>query len=148
MYFPMVHFIRSPPPVPPVPPIPLTISHERVLKTWIIAHNWQLHTQEYKTTKNQRVRLQLNEKVEGKPDKINELILKTKRNDIEGGGGCLKLDVQGQGGGVILDVDGRGWRSLKIWQFSWASYVYYPLCCFLFLKQECVHVNPLLQKFK
>ena len=41
---------------------PPTISHERVLKMWITAHNWQLHTQEYKATKKQIVRLQLNEK--------------------------------------------------------------------------------------
>ena len=36
----------------------------------------QLHTQEYKATKKHIVRLQL--KVKGKPDKINDLILKTK----------------------------------------------------------------------
>ena len=60
------------------------------------------------------MRLQLTEKVKGKPDKINELILKTKTDlheepDIEDGSGCLKLDVQGQGDGIILDVDGSGW---------------------------------------
>ena len=38
-----------------------------------------MHTQEFKATKKQIVRLRLNEKkVKGKPDKINELILKTK----------------------------------------------------------------------
>ena len=43
----------------------------------------QLHTQVYKVSKKQNVKLQLNEKkptVKGKPDKINELILKMKAN--------------------------------------------------------------------
>ena len=43
----------------------------------------KLYTQEYKTTKKQIVRLQLNE-VKGKPDKNNELIMKTKANLKEG----------------------------------------------------------------
>ena len=70
-------------------------------------------------------------KVKGKPDKINELILKTNANlkegpgkmivmlglcfllidwlsFEEGGGVRLKLDVQCQEGGRILDVDGQG----------------------------------------
>ena len=48
---------------------------------------------------------------------------------IWSGGGeiCLKLDVQGQEGGRILDVDGQGgWGVLKIVQFWWTLYVYYP----------------------
>ena len=43
----------------------------------------QLHTKEYKATNKQIVRLQLNEKVKRKPDKINELILKMKA-DLKG----------------------------------------------------------------
>ena len=42
-----------------------------------------LHTQVYKATKTQIVWLQLNEK-KGKPDMINELILKTKAYLKEG----------------------------------------------------------------
>ena len=41
----------------------------------------QLHTQEYKATKKEIVRLQLNKKnlkEKGKPDMINELTMKTK----------------------------------------------------------------------
>ena len=39
----------------------------------------------------------------------------------------LELEVQGQGDGRILDLDGQGgWVVLKIEQFSWTSYVYYP----------------------
>ena len=41
----------------------------------------QLHTQKYKATQKQIVRLQLNQK---KPDKINELILKTNTDLKEG----------------------------------------------------------------
>ena len=91
------------------------------------------------------------EKVKGKPDKINELILKKKadlknRTDNinshpwimfsfnwlviiwrEGGEVHLKLDVQGQVGRRILDVDGQGeWEVLKIGQLSWKSYVVIP----------------------
>ena len=44
------------------------------------------------------------------------------------GGVRLKLDVEGQGTGRILDVDGQGWWGvLKIGQYSWTSYMYYPL---------------------
>ena len=43
-----------------------------------------------------------------------------------GVGSRLKLDVQRQGDGRILDVDEEGGFS-KIGQFSWASYVYYPI---------------------
>ena len=45
----------------------------------------QLHTQEHKATKKQVVRLQLNESnSKGKPDKINDSILKTKDDLKEG----------------------------------------------------------------
>ena len=45
----------------------------------------QLHMQEYKTTKKQIVRFQLNEKKsKERPDKINKLILKTKADPKEG----------------------------------------------------------------
>ena len=37
-----------------------------------------MYIQEFKAMKNQIVRFQLNEKVEEKPDKINEFMLKTK----------------------------------------------------------------------
>ena len=83
----------------------------------------------------------------GKPDKINDLILKTKadlkersdnisyswlqisyhleREREDGGGVRLELDVQGQGDGGILNVAGQGrWGIFKIVQFSWTSYVY------------------------
>ena len=40
---------------------------------------------------------------------------------------CLKLDVQDLGGGRVSDVDRQGWEVLKMGQFSWTSYVYYPL---------------------
>ena len=83
--------------------------------------------------------------VNGKPDKINDLILKTKADlrerpdkhishpwimfffwltgyhlEREGEGGVrLKFDVQDQGGGRILDVAVQGgWGVLKIGQFS------------------------------
>ena len=94
-------------------------------------------------------------KVIRKPDKIKELILRTKaelqerpdkmqwssldyvffyligynlEREGEGRGGVrLKLDVQGQGDGRILDVAGQGgWGVLKIGQFWWTSYVYCP----------------------
>ena len=44
----------------------------------------QMYRQEYKATKKQIVRFQLNEKVKGKPHKINEFMLKTKANLKEG----------------------------------------------------------------
>ena len=38
-------------------------------------------------------------------------------------------------------MDKGGVGVLKIGHFSYTSYVYPPLCCFLFLRQKRVHVN-------
>ena len=76
--------------------------------------------------------------VKGIPDKINELILKTKADLKEGlipltdwlsfgeRRVRLKLEAQSQGAGKNLDVDGQmGWWVLIIGQFLWTSYVYH-----------------------
>ena len=83
--------------------------------------------------------------VKGKPDKINELILKTTA-DLKlgpdkimssldyyffeliiiwrGEGVRVKLDVHGQGDGKVLDLDGQGGVGvLKIRQFSWTIFM-------------------------
>ena len=44
----------------------------------------QLHTSEYKIMKKQMKKFQLNERVQGKLDKTNELILTTKADRKEG----------------------------------------------------------------
>ena len=47
---------------------------------------------------------------------------------VGGVGSCLKLHVQRQECERMSDVDGQGgWGILKIGQFSWSSYVYYPI---------------------
>ena len=111
-------------------------------KIWIIINNFgQLRTQEFKATKNQVVRINLNEKKwKGSHSWLMSLYWKRKltwRKDlvtynsysrimfsfkglvkIWRGEVCLKLDVQGQEGERILDIGGqRGWRSWNLDNF-------------------------------
>ena len=122
-----------------------------IRKIWIVINNLgQLHTREYKATKKQIVRLQLNEKRSKENQKrlmswywkrkltwrkelirynSHPWIMFSLLDSLSFGedGFRLKLDVQDQGGRKILDVDGQGgWGVLKIGKFSLMSSVYHP----------------------
>ena len=108
------------------------------VSSWIIIFG-QLHTQEFKATKKQVVRLQLNEK-KWKKSQTWLMSLYWKRKPIWKKdlityssypwimffwmigyylerGVRLKLNVQGQGGERILDIDGQGSWSWKLGNF-------------------------------
>ena len=127
---------------------PLTIRYERVLKVWIIAHKWQLHTQKYKTTKKQISEASAKWKeVEGKLGKINELILKTKSDLKEGPnniiififGLCfLLVDWLSFGEGGSFEIGGprlRGWKNVGL---RWTRGVGGPENWTIFMDVMCV----------